>query len=151
MRSTAVAFTAFAATLLFAACAAIQQQKHEAVRADEGEFKNLKVLPQTITHDELIATMRGFARALGTKCDHCHVENPAGSKERFDFATDTKKEKEMARQMIRMVKTVNTEYLSHMNPAGQNVQCMTCHRGKTVPELPPPPAPSGPSEQPPKS
>lgn len=143
-------FVALTAALLLAACAAIQQQKQE-VRADTGEFKNLKVLPQNITHDELIATMRGFAAALGTRCDHCHVENPAGSKERFEFASDKKPEKNVARTMLRMTRTVNAEYLSHVNEHGQTVTCMTCHLRHTVP--PPPPAPPAPAEggAPPKS
>jgi hypothetical protein len=130
-------FVAVTVALLLAACAAIQQQKKE-IRADTGEFHNLKVLPQNITHDELVATMRGFSRALGTRCDHCHAENPPGSKERFDFASDAKPEKNVARTMLRMTQAINGEYLAKVNPHDQNVTCMTCHRGNTVP--PPPPA-----------
>ena len=131
-------FVAVTAAVLLAACAAMQQQKKE-IRADTGEFKNLKVLPQNITHDELIATMRGFTRALGTRCDHCHAANPPGSKEQFDFASDAKPEKNAARTMLRMTRAVNADYLSHVNEHGQHVTCITCHLGHTVP--PPPPAP----------
>jgi hypothetical protein len=126
--------------LLLAACAAIQQQKAQEARADESQFHNLRVLPQNITHDTLIATMRGFARGLGVKCNHCHVANPEGSKEEFDYPNDSKPEKKTARTMIRMVRTINVEFLSKVNSPGvpgQNVSCITCHRGHTVPEVAP--------------
>src|SRR5947207_14198032 len=93
-------------------CTTFQKQKAEPARADEGEFKNLKVLPQNITHEQLIATMRGFARSLGVKCGHCHVAAPAGSKEKFEFASDAKPEKNVARTMILMTRAINDEYVS---------------------------------------
>lgn len=126
-------------SLFFAACAAVQQQKAQASRADTGEFHNLKLFPQNITHDELIANMRGFAKALGTRCDHCHAANPPGSAEQFDFASDAKPEKNTAREMMRMVHTVNADYLSKVDPHGQAVACNTCHRGHTVPDTTAPP------------
>jgi len=142
-----IRFVAVTAALLLAACAAIRQQKQE-IRADTGEFKNLKVLPQNITHDELIAAMRGFARGLGVRCDHCHVANPPGSAEEFDFPNDSKPEKKAARTMLRMVRAVNADYLAKVNEHGQPVTCWTCHRGQSVPALPgadqPRPAPAQP-------
>ena len=146
MRMRAIAVTA---AFLLAACAAIRAQKHQQVRADASEFKNLQVLPSNIKHDDLIATMRGFARALGTRCDHCHVENPPGSKERFNYASDAKKEKNIARTMLRMTQAVNAEYLAKVNPHGQNVTCITCHQGHTVPPPPPPPPAEGSAPPPP--
>jgi hypothetical protein len=139
---------ALTVSLFLAACAAMQQQKAQAARADTGEFHNLQIFPQNITHDELIANMRGFARALGTRCDHCHAANPPGSKEQFDFASDAKPEKNAARAMMRMVHSANNDYLAKINPHGQMVTCNTCHRGHTVPdanapaESTPPPPPS---------
>ena len=135
------------AAVLLAACTAMQQQKSQ-IRADEGVFHNLQVFPQNITHDELIANMRGFAKALGTRCDHCHTANPPGSKEQFDFASDAKPEKNTARAMMRMVHATNFEYLAKVNPHGQMVTCNTCHRGHTVPDTTAPaegaaPAPPG--------
>jgi hypothetical protein len=128
-----------------AACAAMQQQRAQPVRADQGEFKNLKVLPPNIDHDELIATMRGFARALGTRCNGCHVPIP-GEDNKFDFPNDAKEEKRIARQMLLMTRTINGNYISklphdHPEPADEQakVTCWTCHRGKMEPETPPPP------------
>ena len=141
-----------ALSLVFAtACAAINAQKAQAVRADTGEFHNLKVLPQNITRDQLIATMRSFARSLGVKCDHCHAANPEGSKEHFNFASDAKPEKDVARVMLRMTKQINADYIDKINEQGTNVTCYTCHRGHVTPESSLPPvaegqgqAPSGP-------
>lgn len=126
--------------LVIVGCSAFQQQKAQAVRADQGEFKNLKVLPQNITHDELINTMRTFARSLGTRCDHCHAAAPEGSKEHLDFASDAKPEKEVARAMIRMTRTINGDYVSKVAEHGTTVTCYTCHRGKVTPESTLPPA-----------
>jgi len=134
--------------LVAAGCAAIQQQKAAEVRADQGEFKNLKVLRQNITHDELIATMRNFTRSLGVKCDHCHVALPAGSKEHFDFASDAKDEKNVARVMMKMAREVNVQFISQINEQGAAVTCYTCHRGKTVPESQAPEPPPAPQAQP---
>lgn len=151
MRSNAIGFL-IGAALVTAGCTAIQQQKAVEVRADQGTFKNLKVLPQNITHDELIATMRRFARSLGVKCDHCHAPAPAGSGEQFDFASDVKDEKVTARLMMKMVRTVNTQYISEINEQGATVTCYTCHRGHSVPESQlPPEAPREPQAQPPSN
>jgi Photosynthetic reaction centre cytochrome C subunit len=140
MLSTSRAFMLGVAVVALAAgCAAIRQQKAEGARADQGEFHNLKVLPQNITHDQLLATMRTFARSLGVKCDHCHVPLPEGSKERFDFANDAKAEKQAARMMLRMTSNVNGQYISTLHDPTVSVSCYTCHRGKSVPDavLPP--------------
>ena len=148
MRMRALAVTA---AFLLAACAAIRAQKQQQVRADASEFHNLQVLPSNISHDELIATMRGFARALGTRCDHCHVENPPGSKERFNYASDAKKEKNIARTMLRMTRSINNDFLTRVDPKGQKVACITCHLGHIEPPPPPPPPAEGESPSPPKS
>jgi len=131
-RSITIAITL---SMFLAACAAMQQQKAQASRADTGEFHNLQVFPQNITHDELIANMRGFARALGTRCEHCHAANPPGSKEQFDFASDAKPEKNVARAMMRMTRGANQQIASVVNPHGQMIACNTCHRGHTVPDV----------------
>ena len=125
---------ALVAALFIAACAAISQQKAQKPTADNLEFHNLRVLPPNITHDELIATMRGIARSLGTRCNHCHVANPPEAKEEFDYSSDAKPEKRVARTMLRMVRTINADYVSKVNAHGQKVTCFTCHRGQTVPE-----------------
>jgi hypothetical protein len=130
--------------LLAAACAAIQQQKAMPAKADQSQFKNLKVLPHDIPRDELIALMRTYARSLGVRCDHCHVSTGEGQAAKLDPASDAKPEKDVARTMIRMTRQMNADYVSKVNEHGTTVSCYTCHRGKVVPEstLPPAPAPA---------
>src|ERR1700742_2231275 len=104
---------AISLSLFLAACAAVTQQKAQASRAaDTGEFHNLQIFPQNITHDELIADMRAFSKALGTRCDHCHAANPPGSKEQFECPPDAKPEKNAARAIMRMVHAANFDYLA---------------------------------------
>ena len=134
--SNAVRTVVVAFALVLAACAALRQQRSQPVRTDQGEFKNLKVLPQNITHDELIATMRGFARALGVRCNNCHVPIPGESgDDAFDFPSDANPKKNIARTMIRMTRTINHDYIAHVSRHPDNVTCWTCHRGKKEPEL----------------
>ena len=97
-------------------------------------FTNLQVLPKTISRPELIRTMRGIATDLGVRCATCHVgpDNLEG----MDFASDEKRTKQVARTMLKMVQTINAEFVGTI-PAGtsprQTVTCATCHRGTTVP------------------
>ena len=41
------------------------------------EFTNLQVLHDTLSRQTLIRTMKGFTRALGVRCEFCHVGDPA--------------------------------------------------------------------------
>jgi len=98
---------------------------------------NLQVLPKDISIQELLATMRGFTKALGVECTFCHAEDP--QTHRPDFALDTKPDKQIARTMIRMTQEINAKYLATVQdpdatPAEKTVTCGTCHRGHSMPE-----------------
>lgn len=98
---------------------------------------NLQVLPKDISGHDLMATMRGYSKALGVECGFCHVQDPQTRK--FDFASDAKDDKGIARTMIRMKDEINAKYLATINDpdataADKTVTCGTCHRGKTMPE-----------------
>ncbi|HVT02379.1 MAG TPA: c-type cytochrome [Thermoanaerobaculia bacterium] len=120
----------------------------------QGEFKNLQILPRNITRPELIPIMRGFSRSLGVKCTHCHVRLEGQAPDAMDFAADEKNEKKVARVMLRMTRTINSEYLAKVNEHNSEVTCWTCHRNQVTPPtyaiektpLPPgqEPAPPGP-------
>ena len=86
-------------------------------KPDEPEQpKNLKVLPKNISHDELIKVMKGFTTSLGVRCTECHVGTPTSDgKMDFDFASDAKPEKTTARQMMKMVNSINKKYLKKMS------------------------------------
>jgi len=101
----------------------------------QGHFQNLKVLPKDISDEDLRAMMNGFTRALGVRCEYCHVHE-AQAFTREDFAKDDKVTKEKARQMIKMVRDINTNYianLTHRQDPPVEVQCVTCHHGAPVP------------------
>ena len=94
-------------------------------------FTNLRVLPKDIPKAELEATMRGFAFALGVRCNHCHVEK---ADRKLDFAADDRDEKKTARVMLRMVAAINHDYVGTIGKASPiRVECVTCHRGLTQP------------------
>lgn len=99
------------------------------------EFTNLKILPEDITKPELVATMRGFAGALGVRCSYCHVgpDNLQG----MDFATDERPTKQTARQMMRMVAAINSGHLAGIETSSETkvtVSCKTCHGGVAIPD-----------------
>ena len=102
----------------------------------KGGHKNLQVLPNDISRDVLIEKMKGVAGALGVRCDFCHV-NEGEDFDTFDFASDAKEKKKLARVMLTMVKEINEKYLpqvSHGHGEKAEVKCITCHRGKEHPE-----------------
>ena len=119
------------------------------------QFKNLQVFPRDIPRDDLIAAMRVFTRSLGVKCNHCHVVTATDPKEVLDFPSDAKEEKKVARVMLRMTTELNQTWLPRVEEAeghaaearkvtpqeavSGRIGCWTCHRGKTEPEMPPPP------------
>ena len=101
------------------------------------KFTNLKVLPKDISKQQLQSTMRGFAFALGVRCEHCHVERKSAAND-FDFSADDKQAKKTARIMLQMVGRINRDYLGKLTHDASSpvihVECMTCHRGLTRPQ-----------------
>jgi hypothetical protein len=93
-------------------------------------FKNVKSLT-AVPAGRLVAIMNlGYGRSLGVSCAHCHV---AGN-----WASDDKPQKQIARDMIQMASTINTQLLANIkNLRGPQpiVNCTTCHRGQVKPAL----------------
>jgi hypothetical protein len=93
--------------------------------------KNIQVL-NGLPQSQLIPVMNYMGSSLGVKCTFCHVKNG----DKWDFVSDEKPEKGTAREMIKMVQSINKGNFKG-NPA---VGCFTCHRGSEhpvrVPELP---------------
>ena len=137
----AVAMVALAGSLAVA-----QEGRRGAAPAAPPEPTNLKVLPAGTTTAQLLPAMRAFAAALGTNCGYCHVWTGPGLPTN-NYASDEKAPKEVARVMLRMVGDINNTLKSNIKGKAADqitqVQCMTCHRGKAIPELPPPAAPAG--------
>lgn len=102
------------------------------------EFENLEVLPEDISRDSLIATMRSFTFATGIRCEGCHVMGENGSFQGAQFHLDDKIAKEQARYMLEMVNRLNDEILPGLperDTPALRVECKTCHRGIRKPHL----------------
>lgn len=104
--------------------------------------RNLKVLPQDITAPQLLGTMKFFAQSLGVRCSFCHVGTEGQPLSTYDFASDAKPNKDVARGMIRMVKELNGNLPAITGQADSKVTCFTCHRGSEHPATSPPPVPN---------
>ena len=90
-------------------------------RPAEQVYGNIKAL-NGLPYGEVVAGMQVMSQALGVDCDYCHTR----SGDRDDEGNPNK---DVARQMIRMVRELNTEKFG-----GRNViSCNTCHRGNPVP------------------
>ncbi len=88
------------------------------------QYKNLKVLTD-VSAAELMRLMAAMTAWVSPKegCAYCH--------EGADFASDAKYTKTVARNMIQMVRHINSDWKSHVADTG--VTCYTCHRGNPVP------------------
>src|SRR6266852_2853106 len=115
------------AIVVFATLPALAQQQQ----------KNVKLLTG-LSDVELQRTMNFMRASLGVHCDYCHVvEDKTG----WDFASDEKKNKLRAREMIAMTIEENQKYFG----GHPSVTCTTCHRASTRPVS----QPSLPQDQPP--
>jgi len=94
----------------------------------EKVFKNVQLLKQ-VPAGQLIDIMRlGFSRSLGVRCSYCHVMG--------QWDKDDKDDKRVAREMMKMTQTINTQYLANMKglmSEHPQVTCATCHRGQEKP------------------
>lgn len=68
--------------------------------------RNLRVLPDTTSAATLRRTMQGFTRSLGVRCSACHVGSGSDFNT-WDFASDAKPHKDVARGMMRMTAELN--------------------------------------------
>ena len=108
--------------LLFCAgCAGHNAQTRPAERV----YRNIEAL-RGLPAREIEPMMQTLNRALGVECTHCHVAEQWHDASKPAFA--------IARNMMRMVQTLNTEHLQHT----KGVSCWTCHAGQTRPERMPP-------------
>ena len=94
----------------------------------ESVFKNIKVL-KGVPAGRIPRIMNlGFGRSLGVNCSHCHV---AGH-----WADEDKAQKQIAREMMAMVDTINHVMLpriKNLKSEHPTVTCTTCHRGSRKP------------------
>jgi len=97
--------------------------------------KNLQVLSKDWPGSRLQPVMIGFTRALGVRCAYCHKGEEGKPRSTFDFASDENPNKDRAREMLRMLRTID-DHLQKIQPSGDqrvNMWCHTCHRGRPRP------------------
>jgi hypothetical protein len=93
----------------------------------EAVFKNVQILKQ-VSAGQLIDVMKSFSRALGVRCNDCHVPG--------QWEKDEKPDKQIAREMLKMTNTINTQLLPGIKGLMSDkpeVTCATCHRGQETP------------------
>jgi hypothetical protein len=135
MRRLSAPLTAFAITAALSSGLAAQTP---APAQAPPPLTNLTVYPKDIPRPQLIATMQGFVAALGVQaqggCGYCH----AGTAPQFDFASDAKPAKNVARKMILMSREISARLPEVTGkPAAEitSLRCATCHRGVAIPKL----------------
>jgi len=98
--------------------------------------ENLQELPEDFPPERLRAVMGGFTRALGVRCSHCHVGEEGQPLTTYDFPSDDNPNKGRAREMLRMLGSIN-DHLEKIEPSGTervNMWCHTCHQGRPRPQ-----------------
>ncbi|MGH7622628.1 MAG: c-type cytochrome [Gemmatimonadaceae bacterium] len=96
---------------------------------------NTKVIPKSTPVIQVIGTMRNFTFDLGVRCQFCHVGQEGQPLSQFDFPSDTKRTKLVARQMMLLVAEANrrVDTLPGHQADDPQVTCATCHRGVSKP------------------
>jgi photosynthetic reaction center cytochrome c subunit len=125
----------------------LAQQPTTPGRFPPDKFVNLQVFPKDTKPDVLIQAMKNFTRALGVRCQYCHIGKEGQPLAEFDFVSDANPHKNIARGQIRMTGEINARLQKDMPGAaekGYQVTCYTCHRGAEHPVHSPDAAPKPP-------
>lgn len=102
----------------------------EALKGRENEpagavFTNVR-LHKTMPVREFLTMMdEQYGRGLGFTCSNCHLDNK-------DYASDTRKNKVIARQMERMQRDIDAKYVAkvkELDDPRPKTTCVMCHRG----------------------
>lgn len=116
--------------------AAALTRLREQIKGKESEpaetvFKNIQMpMFKGAPAARVLAVMEfGYSRSLGVTCTHCHVAD--------SWETETKPQKQIARDMQAMVFKISGELLKGIKNLGGSptVNCTTCHRGELKPAL----------------
>lgn len=137
-KSSKLLLAAAAATFVAASVHSIAGAQDKPAPAPAWKAKNLQVLPPDMPREQLFGVMKKFSQALGVRCTFCHVGKEGEPLSTFNFSSDAKREKEMARWMMRVTQDINSKFETDMNKPA--VTCYTCHRGAAHPLIVPPPA-----------
>ena len=96
---------------------------------------NTKVFPHSTPVPQVLGMMRNITGDLGVRCQFCHVGKEGQPLSQFDFASDDKRTKLVARQMMFMLQEVNRrlDTIPARPSPGVQATCATCHRGVSRP------------------
>lgn len=111
------------------------------LHAQAGKFPpdsliNTRVFPRSTPVRQVIDRMRDISLGLGVRCQYCHKGEEGQSLSTFDFASDDKRTKRTARQMMLMVQEIahRVDTLPERPADHVELTCRTCHRGVSRPE-----------------
>jgi tetratricopeptide (TPR) repeat protein len=142
MKSTPDAIVV-ASVLLAASIAVSAQATGAGGQQQPNGFTNLQVWPADTPRAVILNFMNAFNRSLGIECSYCHIQRDGT----FDFASDDKREKRVARKMILLRDSINVALPAMVEkPVGAGptsgegrpgaptrVLCASCHHGLPVP------------------
>jgi len=96
---------------------------------------NTRVFPKSTPVMQVVGTMRNITGYLGVRCVFCHVGEEGKPLGQYDFPSDEKRTKLVARQMMRMVEEINRriDTLPERPDTSLRVTCGTCHHGVSRP------------------
>ncbi|MBT3783595.1 c-type cytochrome [bacterium] len=103
--------------------------------AQQSERKKRLKFYGDLSKKELKTRMKYIAKSLGVKCKFCHLKD-----KKLSLGPDIKapshrkvlRRKEIARNMIEMVETINSKFLKWEHGSGREadqIDCHFCHRG----------------------
>ncbi|MBV9880399.1 MAG: photosynthetic reaction center cytochrome c subunit [Gemmatirosa sp.] len=89
------------------------------------QFQNVQVLTD-VSANEFNRTMLAMTQWVAPQqsCGYCH--------DLTNFASDAKYTKVVARRMLQMTRSINSQWKPHVQ--GTGVTCYSCHRGNPVPQ-----------------
>lgn len=96
---------------------------------------NTRVIAKSTPVIQVIGMMRNFTFDLGVRCQFCHEGTEGQPLSQFNFASDAKRTKLVARQMMLLVQEANrrVDTLPGHQADDPQVTCATCHRGVSKP------------------
>ncbi|CUU08969.1 Photosynthetic reaction center cytochrome C subunit [Candidatus Thermokryptus mobilis] len=128
MRKTFLFYTGLILAVIISLIIVVNLKKDEMSNDANGQTRrfgrNIQVLTDVQTKEQLTKIMEDMANSLGVKCNYCHNVN--------NYASDEKETKRKARVMLKMVLTINRDFINW--DRAEIVDCYTCHRGQTKPQ-----------------
>ena len=118
--------------MMFTASVASAQSQH---KFPPDSLINTKIFPKGTPVQDVIGQMRNFTGYLGVRCTFCHMGSESQPLSEYDFASDDKRNKVVARQMMRMLAEINSrlDTIPGRTHPAVVATCATCHHGVSRP------------------